>query len=52
MSRKSRRKFKKEMINRYYKKNWERLFKKMEEIKKNNKKWLILLYNIFGALKK
>jgi len=38
MSRKSRRKFKKEMMNRYYKKNRKKLLKKIEEIKKNYEK--------------
>ena len=33
MSRKSRRKFKKEMIDRYFQKNRERLLKKIEVIK-------------------
>ena len=35
MSRKSRRKFKKEMMDKFYQKNRKKLLKKMEEIKKN-----------------
>ena len=38
MSRKSRRKFKKEMMDKFYKKNRKKLLKKMEEIKKNYEK--------------
>jgi len=36
MSRKSRRKFKKEAMEREYQKNRERLLKKMEELKNEN----------------
>ena len=45
MSRKSRRKFKKEMMDKFYKKNRKKLLKKIEEIKKNYEKRKFRRYN-------